>query len=175
MCRLRCLSAETGHRSFRLLPPNGPNLRYAELLLYGPAEITPDCPLMAGSALRYSGFEQLLRPRLTSVHPSRHFTTPVAHGRQNRYPRVIRATFLRMPVGSTSQRSVQVLGFGDRCHLTPLRRLLSASCSSGQQFASGFLQIRSHPRHPCLWLTLPLAGCVEDFHLQVVRLTTTVS
>jgi len=24
-------------------------------------------------------------------------------------------------------------------------------------------------------LTLPLAGCVEDFHLQVTRLTTTVS
>ena len=39
-------------------------------------------------------------------------------------------------------------------------------CSSGQRFASGFLQIRSRPRHPCLWLTLPLAGCVEDFHLQ---------
>ncbi|PTU00878.1 hypothetical protein DBR45_20440 [Pseudomonas sp. HMWF031] len=50
---------------------------------------------------------------------------------------------------------------------------LSASCSSGQQFASGFLQIRSHPRHPCLWLTLPLAGCVEDLHLQVTNLATT--
>ncbi|TXR40519.1 hypothetical protein FVE88_04245 [Ectopseudomonas mendocina] len=52
---------------------------------------------------------------------------------------------------------------------------LSASCSSDQHFASGFLQIRGHPRHPCLQLTLPLAGCVEDFHLQIVRLTTTVS
>ncbi|SEJ74656.1 hypothetical protein SAMN05216280_10411, partial [Ectopseudomonas oleovorans] len=52
---------------------------------------------------------------------------------------------------------------------------LSASCSSGQHFASGFLQIRSRPRHPCLWLTLPLAGCVEDFHLQVVQSTTTVN
>jgi hypothetical protein len=40
-------------------------------------------------------------------------------------------------------------------------------------FASGFLQIRSHPRHPCLWLTLPLAGCVEDFHLQVTSVATT--
>ncbi|AVD90104.1 hypothetical protein C4Q26_24460 [Pseudomonas sp. SWI44] len=50
---------------------------------------------------------------------------------------------------------------------------LSASCSSGQHFASGFLQIRSHPRHPCLWLTLPLAGCVEDFHLQVTHSATT--
>ena len=34
-------------------------------------------------------------------------------------------------------------------HLTPLRRLVSASYSSGQRFAFGFLQIRSHPRHPC--------------------------
>ncbi|POF39676.1 hypothetical protein B0D71_25430 [Pseudomonas laurylsulfativorans] len=50
---------------------------------------------------------------------------------------------------------------------------LSASCSSGQHFASGFLQIRSHPRPPCLWLTLPLAGCVEDFHLQVTSEATT--
>ncbi|RUG41325.1 hypothetical protein IPC759_07950, partial [Pseudomonas aeruginosa] len=46
-------------------------------------------------------------------------------------------------------------------------------CSSGQHFASGFLQIRSHPRHPCLWLTLPLAGCVEDFHLPVTSVATT--
>ncbi|SIO60218.1 hypothetical protein SAMN05444172_4174 [Burkholderia sp. GAS332] len=34
-------------------------------------------------------------------------------------------------------------------HLTPLRRLISASCSSGQRFAFGFLQIRGRPRHPC--------------------------
>ncbi|WP_221772113.1 hypothetical protein, partial [Pseudomonas aeruginosa] len=33
------------------------------------------------------------------------------------------ATFLLMPVGSTSQRSVQVLGFEDFGLLTPLRRL----------------------------------------------------
>jgi hypothetical protein len=51
--------------------------------------------------------------------PSRHLTTPVAHGRLNRYPRVIRVTFLLMPVGSTSQRSVQVLGFDDVGRLTP--------------------------------------------------------
>ena len=41
------------------------------------------------------------------------------------------------------------MGFDDFGHLTPLRRLVSASCSSGQRFAFGFLQIRSHPRHPC--------------------------
>jgi len=78
-----------------------------------------------------------------------------------------------MPVGSTSQRSVQILGFEDCGLLTPLHRLVSASCSSGQHFASGFLQIRSRPRDPCLWLILPLAGCVEGFHLQVTCLATT--
>ncbi len=45
---------------------------------------------------------------------------------------------------------------------------LTASCSSGQHFASGFLQISSRDEHPCLPLTLPLTGCVEDFHLLVV-------
>src|SRR5437667_12476033 len=54
-----------------------------------------------------------------------------------------------MPVGSTSQRSVQVSGFADIGLLTPLCRLISASCSSDQRFAYSFLRIRSRPRHPC--------------------------
>jgi hypothetical protein len=32
---------------------------------------------------------------------------------------------------------------------------------------SGFLQTRSHPRNPCRRPTLPLAGRVAGFHLQV--------
>ncbi|TBV07174.1 hypothetical protein DNK08_13095 [Stutzerimonas kirkiae] len=48
-----------------------------------------------------------------------------------------------MPVGYTSQRDVQISGFDDSA--LPL----SASCSSGQHFASSLLQIRSRPRHPC--------------------------
>ncbi|MDP2880214.1 MAG: hypothetical protein Q8N89_01380 [Azonexus sp.] len=58
-------------------------------------------------------------------------------------------TFTLIPVGYTSQRPAQVSGFDDIGHLTPLCRLVSASCSSGQRFASGFLQIRSYPRHSC--------------------------
>ena len=54
-----------------------------------------------------------------------------------------------MPVGSTSQRPVQVSGFDDNGRLTPLCRLVSASCSSGQRFACGFLQISPHGEHPC--------------------------
>lgn len=44
---------------------------------------------------------------------------------------------------------------------------LSASCSSRQRFASGFLPTPGHPRRRCLPLTLAHVGCVEDFHLQV--------
>lgn len=44
---------------------------------------------------------------------------------------------------------------------------LSASCSSRQRFASGFLPIPGRPRHRCLPLTLAHVGCVEDFHLQM--------
>jgi len=58
-------------------------------------------------------------------------------------------TFPLMPIGYTSWGYEQVLGFADTCQLTPPCRLVSASCASGQRFASGFLQIRSYPRHPC--------------------------
>ena len=72
-----------------------------------------------------------------------------------------------MPVGFTSQRSVQVSGFADIGLLTPLCRLnplpvrqASAlpSASSGFAVARDTLAVR---------LTLLLAECVEDFHLQV--------
>lgn len=73
----------------------------------------------------------------------------VALGRPPGLPGYCAPTFTLMPVGSTSQRAVQVSGFDDIGRLAPLQRLVSASCSSGQRFAFGFLQIRSRPRHPC--------------------------
>ena len=110
----------------------------------------------------------LLWPRLTSDDPSRRLSTPVALWQTTRPPRVRRATFPLMPVGCTSWRFVQVPGVGDRCHLTPPGRLISASCSSGQRFASGFLQILPRGRHPCRRLALPLTGRAGDFHPQVI-------
>ena len=109
----------------------------------------------------------LLCPLLTSAYASQHLSILVAQGTHADLPGYNAPTFTLMPVGYTPLCSVQVLGFDDIGRLTPQRRLISASCSSGQRFASGFLQIRSHPRHPCLQLTLPLVGRVEDFHLQV--------
>ena len=44
---------------------------------------------------------------------------------------------------------------------------LSASCTSRQRFASGFLSTPGHPENRCLPLTLAHVGCVEDFHLPV--------
>ena len=76
-------------------------------------------------------------------------STEVALGTPADLPGYDALTFTLMPVGFTSRRAVQVSGFDDICRLTPPCRLVSASCSSGQRFAFGFLQIRSHPRHPC--------------------------
>src|SRR5690606_13245822 len=113
----------------------------------------------------FSPCRHLLWPLLTSASPSRHLSVPVAiAGSDADLPGYGAPTFTLMPVGYTSWRSVQVSGFTDFGLLTPPCRLVSASCSSGQRFASGFLQTRSHPRNPCLQLTLPLAGCVGDFH-----------
>ena len=100
--------------------------------------------------LFFSPCRRLLRPLLTSSLASRHLTMSVALPAPIKdLPGYDAPAFTLMPVGSTSQRPVQVLGFDDIGRLTPLCRVVSASCSSGQRFALGFLQIRSYPRHPC--------------------------
>ena len=101
------------------------------------------------SALGAAVIRHLLWPLLTSDDPSRRLSTPVAPWQTTRPPRVRRATFPLMPVGYTSWRSVQVLGFDEYGHLTPPCRLVSASCSSGQRFAFDFLQIPPRGGHPC--------------------------
>src|SRR5579862_4740989 len=73
----------------------------------------------------------------------------VAQGTPPDLPGYCTSTVTLMPGGYTSQRSVQVLGFTDIGLLTPAAPPPSASCTSGQRFAFGFLQIRSRPRHPC--------------------------
>jgi hypothetical protein len=64
-----------------------------------------------------------------------------------------------MTVGSTPVGSVQVLDFEDLRLLIPHVRLVSASCSSIQCFASDFLQILPHGGHPCrAAMQFPLSG-----------------
>ena len=67
----------------------------------------------------------------------------------DRPPRVMCATFPLIPAASTSAVSVQVSGFEDIGLLTHCDRLVCDSCSSGQCFACGFLQIPPHGGHPC--------------------------
>ncbi len=76
-------------------------------------------------------------------------------------------TFTLMSVGSTTRRSVQVSGFTASRLLTPPRCLyplrvprtsVLPSASSRSPVARGTLAVQ---------LTLPLFGCVKDFHLQV--------
>ena len=76
-------------------------------------------------------------------------STEVALGTRADLPGYDAPTFTLMSVGYTSRRSVQVSGFDDIGRLTPPCRLVSASCSSDQRFALGFLQISSRPEHPC--------------------------
>mgnify|MGYP007126306988 FL=1 len=45
--------------------------------------------------------------------------------------------------------------------------LVCGFCSSGRDFAAGFLQIPPRDGHPCLWLTLLAVKRVADFHRQV--------
>src|SRR2546425_13338409 len=54
-----------------------------------------------------------------------------------------------MPAAFTHQLSVQVSDFEDIGLLIQLARLLCDSCSSGQRFACGFLQIPPRDGHPC--------------------------
>ena len=88
-------------------------------------------------------------------------------------PRVIRATFMLMPVGSTSQRSVQVSGFTDIGLLTPLRRLYPLPVRQASILPAASFRFRLTTDTLAVQLTLPLAGCVEDFHLQVIFPATT--
>ncbi len=64
-------------------------------------------------------------------------------------PRVMRLTFTLMPAASTSAPSVQVSGFEDSSLLTRCCFLICDSCSAGQSFACGFIQIPPHDGYPC--------------------------
>ena len=86
-------------------------------------------------------------------HVGRHTVRP---------PRVRAPTFPLMPAAYTSALSVQVLDFESFGPLIQRGCLLCGFCSSGQRFVSGFLQIPPRDGHPCLQLTVPPAGPVED-------------
>ena len=48
------------------------------------------------------------------------------------------------------------------------KRLLCSFCSSDRGFASDFFQTPPHNGRPCLWLTVPTAKPVADFHHRVI-------
>jgi hypothetical protein len=92
----------------------------------------------------------LLWPVLTSGNSSCNLSIIVAPCKSPDLPGYDAQTFALIPVRSKEQRSEQVPGFDDNRRLTPLQRLLSASCSSGQRFAFGFTpRFADTPRHPC--------------------------
>src|SRR5271157_5038366 len=72
-----------------------------------------------------------------------------------------------MPVGSTSRRSVQVLGFASIGPLTPPCRLYPLPVRQASALPTASSRFRLATDTLAVQLTLPLAGWVEDFHLQV--------
>jgi hypothetical protein len=126
----------------------------------GPIRV-PSC-----SALRRAA--HLLWPRLTSPAPSPCLSASVAlSGRTGDLPGYRALTFTLMPVGSTSQRSVQVPGFDDMGRLTPLPRLYPLPVRQANALPSASFRFAVTRDTLAVRLTVPLAGSVEDFHLQV--------
>src|SRR6516162_5648148 len=72
-----------------------------------------------------------------------------------------------MPVGSTSQCSVQESGFTEICLLTPLRRLYPLPVRQASALPTASSRFHLAMDTLAVRLTLPLAGWVEDSHLQV--------
>ena len=100
--------------------------------------------------------------------PSRHLSMSVAQGTPCRSPRVLRthlhayACRIYAAAFRTSIRALHVLAFSPRCvasYPLPVRQA-SALPSASFRFAVARDTL-------AVQLTLPLVGCVEDFHLQV--------
>ncbi len=70
---------------------------------------------------------------------------------------------------------MQVSGFDDDCRLTPLRRLYPLPVRQASNLPSASFRFPVARDTLAARLTLPLAGCVEDLHLQVTRPATTAS
>ena len=73
----------------------------------------------------------------------------------NRSPRVRCANFLSIYLSDLQLPVSDSLGLCFVWQTHPQAIASSASCSSGQRFTAGFLQIPPYGGHPCLWLTLP--------------------
>ena len=110
---------------------------------------------------------RLLWPLLTSATASENLSIPVALRHVCRSPRVLRThlhAYARR-IYDTAFRTC--IGLSIFWPADPTVPPISASCSSRQRFASGFLPTLGRPRSRCLPLTLAHVGCVEDFHLRV--------
>src|SRR5215469_13340590 len=131
---------------FRLPSPVWAALACASALS---ARIEVCCPTPVFHVRPFAASRQLLWPRLTSGAPSQHLSMSVALKQTTRSPRVLRT---HLPAYACR---IYVTAFRARTGLCiympahPAVPPLSASCSSGQRFAFGFLPIPSRDGHRC--------------------------
>src|SRR5207237_4628732 len=106
-------------------------------------------------------------PRLTSEYASEDLSISVAlTGTHSDLPGYRALSFTLMPVGSTPHRSVQVPGFDDLGHLTPVRRLYPLPVRQASALPPASFRRPVARNALAVQLALPLAGYAEDFHLQ---------
>ena len=113
------------------------------------ARIVLCCPTPVFQVRPFAVSRPLLWPRLTSGNPSRHLAMSVALKQTARSPRVSRthlpAYTCRIYVAAFRAST----GLHRDLPAHPAAPPLSPSCSSGQRFASSFLQLPSRDGHPC--------------------------
>lgn len=109
--------------------------------------------IVCSGAIDIGGEQDLDRttqPKIAAWWVTPRWTTLPFRAPQSDLPSYCAPTFTLVPVGSKSHRPVQALGFNEFGHLPKVQRFISASCTSGQRFAIGLPQTRSHPRKPAL-------------------------
>src|SRR5215469_7979908 len=135
-----------GPGRFRLPSPSWAVLAYASALS---VRIEVCCPTPVFQVRPFAILRLLLWPRLTSGGPSQHLAMSVALKQTARSPRVLRthlpAYACRIYVAVFRAR----IGLHRDWPAHPTAPPLSASCSSGQRFACGFLPIPSRDGHRC--------------------------
>lgn len=147
-------------------PPGRPASQPGLLHLLSPSKV--EVPYRSFTFRPSARSMRLLCPRLTSVHPSRHLSMPLALRQIDRPPRVMHThlhAYARRIYGRAfpyRYRTLKIYAFSSSTaasYAIPVRQASALpSASFRSHLTMGTLAVR---------LTVPPVGPVEDFHLQV--------
>src|SRR5215469_1908256 len=149
---------------FRLPSPSWAVLAYASALS---VRIEVCCPTPVFQVRPFAFLRRLLWPRLTSGSPSQHLAMSVALKQTARSPRVLHthlpAYACRIYVAVFRAR----IGLHRNLPAHPTAPPHPLPVRQASALPSASVRFHLAMDTVAVWLTLPLAGCVEDFRLQV--------